>query len=480
VFAVHASLVGGDFAQREALFVAAWLPLVCSGAAAARGVELPVAGSVALAVFAALGIAFKPFFAPIWIAAELVFALHAGRRALLMRRENVTLGGLLMGYGLYVVYLTPYLDHLGEWVGPYSAYDLPLAVLLWRSSPAFLVAVVVAGAIWRLPLARDSVAPLDLAMLAATLPAMASVLVQAKGFSYHAWPLNALVALVLVLLVLGREPREATLRRPSFSTLLGVSGLLLLLLSSVVGRFPLLQPAAFAMTALAFLAGPGAEGDSPGAVTAKPPAGSRQPATHWAAPSTWVLVASLLTLGASRAALSWIPSVRATFDEYTCQSIPYAQSRQTCSYAALLSALRPHVAPGDGVLWVTSDSIPASVVMMELGLRAVARETFMRVPHAYARRNDPRIRYPYHSPEQALGDEQQVRDSFVSSVVASMPKLVIFDRRADAIAFGAVPFDAEAWFRADPAGAACLDASYVPLDIGAATRGTHVAYVRRD
>jgi hypothetical protein len=486
VFAVHASLIGEDFGQREPMFLAGFLPLVFAGAVAARGGSLPRAGVIAIAVLAALGIALKPFFAPFWVFTELVFLLHTRRRELLLRLENLIVGGLLVVYGLYVVYLTPYLDHLGEWVGPYSAYDMPRLNLLSLTLPSLLVAVVTIVALRKAGLRRESVRPLDTALFVATVPAALSVFAQAKGFPYHVWPLHALVLVGLLVVLASQEQRDAA-SVPGFSTWMGGVGLLLLLGSAIVGKIPLLQPAGFVMTVLAFL---GDRGGAPRSTAAthgdtrgpEESGGTRGHGTPWlGAVSTWMLVASVIAILASRAVVSWIPSVRAGLDEYPCPVQAYEQPRQTCSYGALLATLDPHTQPGDGVLWITSDAEPSALVAMELGLRNVMKETFMRVPAAYTRRDDPRVSYPYHSPEQALEDERRVREGFVTSIADAKPKLVIFDRRAHAIALGAVPFDTELWFRADPTAAALLDTHYTLLEPAlTVTRGTHVVYVRRE
>jgi hypothetical protein len=398
----------------------------------------------------------------------------------LFRLENLVIGGLLVAYGAYVVYLTPYLDHVSEWVGPYSAYDMPKLNLLGLTLPSLLVAFVALAALRWAGLRRESVRPLDAALFTATIPATASVFVQAKGFPYHVWPLHALAMVGMIVVLTSQERRDVT-EPPSIATWAGVFGLFTLLASAVLGDLPFLQPAGFALTLLAFLGERGGDGPRVRGGRQQTVDAPSRAVPWWAATSSWVIAVSVLALAGSRAVASWIPSVRAGLDEYPCPVQPYEQPRQTCSYSALLATLDPHTEPGDGVVWVTSDAEPSAIVAMELDLRNVMKEAFMRVPAAYARRDDPRSTYPYHAPEQALEDEQRVRESFVTSIVDAKPKLVIFDRRAHAIALGAVPFDTELWFRADPAAAAILDTSYTLLEPAlAVTRGTHVVYVRRE
>ena len=478
IFTIHVSLVGADLGQREALFLAAFLPMLFAGAVAARGTPLPRPGVALIASFAALGIALKPFFVPFWLVAEAVFAFHSRRLGVILRLENMIVGGFLMAYGLYVVYLTPYLENLGDFLASYSAYDAPLNILVAQTMPTLLVALVGVIALWRGGLNRASVQPLDSALLLVTLPAVASVLFQAKGFSYHAWPLHALTMAGLLVIGLSQERHQAFIEA-SFLRTMGALGLAILLATAITGTWTSVQPMAFVMTAFALLSD-GERGPlklSPGLKDTA----VRRERYWWLRLSTWLFPVCIVVLGASRSVASMVTSIRESLDQFQCAVMPYEQPPTHCSFSAFIGLLEPHVEPGDGVLWVSSDAVPSVILVMELQLRGVRSQSFMHVAGAYMRRDDPRTVHVYHDPAQAGEVESRVRESFVTSLARGEPRIVVFDRRAHGQAFGAVPFDTDLWFRADPAASAVLDSGYVLLpNAESVTRGTHVVYVRRE
>ena len=221
-------MAAADFGQREHLLLALVLPYLCLSAVRAEGRSASRAQAVSAGVMAAVGLALKPFYLPLWAVVEAYLIL--GRRAgpPWRRAETVTIAATLLAYGLAVVLCAPGYVTLAERLGPvYTALlrESPLRIL---ATPDGVLPLLAALAMVATPTAAGWRGLRDV-MVVAVLTSLAAVLLQQKGWSYHYYPARAesLVALGVALLSAAHAPiprvRAAAARLPALVLAAGLA-----------------------------------------------------------------------------------------------------------------------------------------------------------------------------------------------------------------------------------------------------------------
>lgn len=189
--------------QREQLTAITILPYLALIAARSEGrrVDAPLAVAVAVALFAASGLALKHYFALVPLALEAWLWWRTKRWRL--RPELAALAIAATSYAASIVLLTPaYLTTIVPLLRTaYGDFDQPLAVqMLQPAVPAALLAaiMVLRGA------ARPAMASVALVAAAAFAGAY---FIQAKAFAYHTVPLLSVALLALFAGLSSREGR---------------------------------------------------------------------------------------------------------------------------------------------------------------------------------------------------------------------------------------------------------------------------------
>ncbi|HSL72082.1 MAG TPA: hypothetical protein VK864_17675, partial [Longimicrobiales bacterium] len=183
-------LSGPYFGQGDHLAITLALPYLAATAASAGGTTLPGRARFGLALVAALGLAMKPHFALVWVAAELYHARQRGVRSL-FRTESLTIGSVFVLYLLATWIITPEFFPTLPWLLKlYPRYaPVPLSALIidWRA--LLLLGALIASRLDRTDPAWNRLT--DVLALAA-IALYAAVLLQLKGWGYHWYPVNAL------------------------------------------------------------------------------------------------------------------------------------------------------------------------------------------------------------------------------------------------------------------------------------------------
>lgn len=204
-------LPGPAFGKSEHFLAILAVPYLCTVVARAEG--RAVALSLALAAGAAggIGLALKPYFLLIPIAAEL--GLMVKRRSIeaAFRPEACAAAGLVLLYPLAVLWLTPeYFSIIVPLAAQtYSALEVPLATIL-AGSPLFPIAAALIGVtaliVWQARAQNTAAVFLCLAAAGSLLV----FVVQMKGWYYQAYPALAFAtAAFLVAVITNRQPLGA-------------------------------------------------------------------------------------------------------------------------------------------------------------------------------------------------------------------------------------------------------------------------------
>jgi hypothetical protein len=168
--------------QREHLAVALLLPFLALAARRRSGLEVSRPMAAAIGIAAGLGIALKPFLAPVW----LFVALY--RRP---AREDAFIAAVGVAYVLAVLALTPdYLPLVRDLAPQYLAFGHKSTTAILAMLPS--VAILVLTIVWLRTRGRSPVA--DVGLLASG-GAVVAVLLQQKGWDYHWLPAIAFAVL---------------------------------------------------------------------------------------------------------------------------------------------------------------------------------------------------------------------------------------------------------------------------------------------
>lgn len=210
-------LPGSDFAQREHLMMILCLPYLVLAARRLEGELKPSEQAwgerVPVALAAALGFALKPHFLLMPVLVEAAILHSVGWRRALRDPGPWAMAALWLGYALLVVLAFPqYLPLVAMLLGSYDAHggDTTLSVLFGP-----ILSPVVLGAACCVPLAFLRGGALARVAALAVLGTLVAALIQAKGWTYHAYPVKAAAILMgarLGLDALARiapSPREA-------------------------------------------------------------------------------------------------------------------------------------------------------------------------------------------------------------------------------------------------------------------------------
>ena len=186
-----------DFGQREHLMLAASLPYLVLAARRAEKVPTPRVLAIAVALLAALFLALKPHFLSIPALIEFYILCRVGLRGF---RDPVpwAMAALWVGYLALIRFAFP----------DYEGFALPLALEYYHGGDTIgsvlLNARMAPGMLILLPAAVLALArPRGLApvLALAGLGALASALVQMRGWSYHIMPMKFLGALLAAVLI---------------------------------------------------------------------------------------------------------------------------------------------------------------------------------------------------------------------------------------------------------------------------------------
>jgi hypothetical protein len=198
VLAAYFVLPIAEFGQREHLMVMFSMPYLLLLALGDRGPRCSPAERIAIGLVAALGLMLKPYFLLIPAAIVLARLVRDRQWQRLFDGHNLALGAALLGYMALIALAHPvYLSEIvptGRMV--YSAYD-GHALGLWLRPE--VGAALIAG--WIALRHRTALDPVLTALLAGVAGALASYLIQHKGWDYHVLPMAALLLLVVAWII---------------------------------------------------------------------------------------------------------------------------------------------------------------------------------------------------------------------------------------------------------------------------------------
>ncbi|MDF3352057.1 hypothetical protein HKX17_17480 [Sulfitobacter sp. KE34] len=187
---------GRDFGQREHLAVALNLPWLMLMAARAEGSAVSPLAAVLAGLAAGLGICFKPHFlvVPVLVGLYAVARQRSLRPMLSLENLTIVLTGVAYVAATWF-FARPYLAEVVPLISQvYWGFSHPVyQVVLSQPLPLVLCAVTLATALrrWR------SAAPMVIALAATGF--LVAALAQAKGYSYHFYPVTGLALLSLAL-----------------------------------------------------------------------------------------------------------------------------------------------------------------------------------------------------------------------------------------------------------------------------------------
>jgi hypothetical protein len=237
---------GYDFGQREHLMAASALPYLFVAARRAQG-EAP-RGQVAAAALAAVGFALKPYFLVVPALVESAVlagrARHGLRPALVQACRDKVPRTLLAVWGAYAVALAllfpqyvfgvvPLVWDLYLDLGPRDTLDV---LLMPRIGTAAMLLAALLWPVMRRWRAPEGALPRMLAL--AALGGLATALVQHKGWSYHAVPLQMFALALAALLGARFLDSVGAARRVAAPVIVGVLGAGFVLFAAANGETP--------------------------------------------------------------------------------------------------------------------------------------------------------------------------------------------------------------------------------------------------
>jgi hypothetical protein len=203
-------LSGQDFGQREQLLLAVTLPYILLAAVRASGIGAGRLFAIGVGTLAGVGLALKPHYLMLVVAAELYLLARTRRPATLLRPETVALLSFLAAYGAFLLLVVPEYISLVSFLG--STYSRFLYEPYWRLLVAGPGALLPLFALLScLALRRQAGHPELWRVLAiATSAFLLGAAAQQKGLSYHFYPAFALGILMLALITLdARRGRQS-------------------------------------------------------------------------------------------------------------------------------------------------------------------------------------------------------------------------------------------------------------------------------
>ena len=196
-----------NFAQREHLACAAFLPALAVFAARSLGRTVPPWGIVVAGLGGGLMLMFKPYFIVAAAGAIVVAAVCARSWRVLFAPENFIIAGIVCAYAAVTIVLFPdYLTHILPLVR--DVYLLPgLAPLDLAVEPGPLIwaTALLAAAALRAP---DRLDPPLLVTVAASAGFAVAFFLQRRGWAYQAYPMITLAMIALAYVLASRQSRS--------------------------------------------------------------------------------------------------------------------------------------------------------------------------------------------------------------------------------------------------------------------------------
>ncbi|HVJ00467.1 MAG TPA: hypothetical protein VM657_15525 [Sphingomonas sp.] len=209
-----------DFGQREHIATLASLPYLALVSARLNGRQrMPLAGAVSIGIAAGLGFALKPYFLAVPLLVEATALTKSRQWRSAFRPETFSIAAVVVLYAAsllvfdrtYLVAVVPLAQSI------YWSFDAPFATWGWQLGlPAVALLIAFANA-------RKT--PLAAVFVAAGLGFTVSALVQAKGYSYHLFPVTATAAIALSAAIAAPSPRGVAIGRVVLALLLLLGGL---------------------------------------------------------------------------------------------------------------------------------------------------------------------------------------------------------------------------------------------------------------
>lgn len=199
-----------DYGEREHLLLALALPFVLLTWLRADGVPMPGWKASAIGAAAGVGIALKPYFAPLWLALELYLYAAARPRRWRLRPESAAILAVGLAYVAAVVAWAPdYFDVVRLMAAPYHTFlsNSPAVTALLGDGASL---PLIAGLAYLALRDRPRHASLWAVLTVAAAAMYLSAVLQQKGWRYHFYPSMAFSVALLGLMVIDRRPTAVT------------------------------------------------------------------------------------------------------------------------------------------------------------------------------------------------------------------------------------------------------------------------------
>ncbi|MCL6741396.1 hypothetical protein LZ518_09665 [Sphingomonas sp. RB56-2] len=187
-------LPGKEFGQREHLVAIGILPyLALCGQRICAKCETGAAKAAAIGVYAAFGLALKPYFLVAPLCLELAIQIARKRKISLIRPENLAICGVGLIYAAELfLFEQDYLQQVVPLASSiYWSFDRPLAEVWDNVQPQILSVLPFVLIVF---VKRDRI---GIVFLAALVGFIASYFVQHKGYQYHLFPFSVVALLLL-------------------------------------------------------------------------------------------------------------------------------------------------------------------------------------------------------------------------------------------------------------------------------------------
>jgi len=226
LIATLVGLVGFDLGQREHLLTTLVLPMIAIKWLRVQGSPVSSGKAILAGLAAAIGIAIKPHFVIVWLCVEVLAAAQSRRKGIrtILRSESVAIAALLVVYWTLVVVQGDYPRFLTRTSGVYFAFAAKDRLGLVISFHTLVLVVCALTAVLR------TGPRVELARLfsAAGVGSWISMLIQAKGWSYHIYPILAFS--LVAALILTYDFAESTWWNPR-QTKISDGGLIVLVIT---------------------------------------------------------------------------------------------------------------------------------------------------------------------------------------------------------------------------------------------------------
>lgn len=204
-------LPGSEFGQRENILAATVIPYLFAAASWLRGRPLGPALALALALFASIGLLFKPHFYLLCVCVELLLLVDGRGLGSLRRVEPWTIAGVAVAYAISVPLLLPqYFDIVRVALEYYDGYGhgWSLRVLMAPGVGWALAAAGLCGLFKSTAMTRE----LRRVLLAGIVGLVVAGFLQFKGWYYHYDGARLIAAVLIGFVLMGPLVRPAGLQ----------------------------------------------------------------------------------------------------------------------------------------------------------------------------------------------------------------------------------------------------------------------------